>query len=334
MNARRLTFVGPREVTLREVTLDPLADTDLRVDTHASAISPGTELLIYNDEVPTGMRIDPTIDALDGEFEYPLAYGYAAVGEVTATGDAIDDDWLGRRVFAFEPHADRFQVAADAVVPLPEPVDTRAATLLPSVETATNLVLDGQPRIGERAVVFGAGPIGLCTIQLLADFPLAELVVVEPLAARRELAATLGADRVVPPADAPTFADATPSGADLVYELSGEPATLDAAIEAVGYDGRIVVGSWYGSKRAPVELGGSFHRDRISLVSSQVSTISPALRGRWDTDRRFDVALDQLSALPTDRLLTHELPFTDAAEAYRLLDTNPDETLGVLLTYR
>ncbi|MFB6118015.1 zinc-binding alcohol dehydrogenase [Halosegnis sp.] len=333
MDARQLTFVGPREVTLREVSLGELADDALRVETHDSAISPGTELLVYNDEVPAGMAVDATIDALDGEFAYPLAYGYAAVGEVTATGAAVDDDWLGRRVFAFEPHADRFHVVADAVVPLPETVGTTEATLLPTVETATNLVLDGQPRVGERAVVFGAGPIGLCTTHLLAEFPLAELVVVEPLAGRRERARALGADRAVPPAETPDFADTTPGGADLVYELSGEPATLDAAVETVGYDGRVLVGSWYGSKRAPIDLGSSFHRDRISVTSSQVSTIAPALRGRWDTDRRFDVALARLDALPTDRLLTHDLPFEQAADAYRLLDTNPEETLGVVLTY-
>jgi threonine dehydrogenase-like Zn-dependent dehydrogenase len=126
--------------------------------------------------------------------------------------------------------------------------------------------------------------------------------------------------------------DDDPGGADLVYECSGDPATLDAAIAAAGYDARIVVGSWYGTKRAPVDLGGAFHRDRLSLVASQVSTIAPPLRGRWTHDRRRRVALDHLRDIRTDALVTHRIAFDDAAEAYRLLDSDAD-ALQVLLAY-
>jgi 2-desacetyl-2-hydroxyethyl bacteriochlorophyllide A dehydrogenase len=346
MDVRTLYFTAPETVELRRESLDPPGEDDLLVETTASGISPGSELLVYRGEFPEGMAVDETIEALDGEFAYPLPYGYAAVGEVSAVGEGIERSWLGRQVFAFEPHADRFRTPAERVVPLPETVEPWEATLLPSVETATNLALDGAPRVGERVVVFGAGLVGLCTTHVLAGFPLDSLVVVEPRAARRELALRVGADRAIAPDETDSLFDDSGAraagsagttesdGADLVYELSGQPATLDAAIDAVGYDGRVVVGSWYGTRRAPVDLGGSFHRDRVSVVSSQVSTIDPSLRGRWDRERRFDVAFDHLRALDTDALCSERVPFTDAASAYRRLDQGALDAPHVVLTYR
>jgi 2-desacetyl-2-hydroxyethyl bacteriochlorophyllide A dehydrogenase len=338
MTARTLYFTGPGAVEVRtDAAPEPDAD-EVLVDTVASGISPGSELLVYRGECPDDMPVDESLDALSGTFEYPLQYGYAAVGEVRSVGRDVAADWVGRRVFAFEPHADQFTASLDAVVPVEDGVSSHEATLLPSVETATNLALDGRPRVGERVVVFGAGLVGLCTTHVLSGFPLEELVVVEPMPARRELARTLGADRVVAPdaveSELAEFDDAGAAGADLVYELSGRPATLDAAIDAVGYDGRIVVGSWYGTKRAAVDLGGAFHRDRISVESSQVSTIAPELRGRWSKDRRFDVAFEQLRALDTDALLTETVPFADAAVAYRRLDEQELDAPHVVLTYR
>jgi len=339
MESRRVYFTAPGSVELRtEELAAPRAD-ELLVESVASGISPGSELLVYRGECPEGMAVDESIDSLSGTFQYPLRYGYAAVGDVVDAGADVDDDWLGRRVFAFEPHADRFTADPDAVVPVDDGVTAREATLLPSVETATNLALDARPRVGERVVVFGAGLVGLCATHVLAGFPLSELVVVEPVGTRRELARTLGADRAVAPEEFDAAEldgrddDAAAAGADLVVELSGRPSTLDAAIDAVGYDGRVVVGSWYGTKRASVDLGGSFHRDRISLESSQVSTLSPALRGRWSKPRRFDVAFDQLRALDTDALLTEELPLEDAAVAYDRLDDRALDAPHVVLTY-
>jgi 2-desacetyl-2-hydroxyethyl bacteriochlorophyllide A dehydrogenase len=333
MDARTLYFTAPGSVERRPTELDAPTGAELLVETAASGVSAGSELLVYRGEFPEDLAVDETIDALDGSFEYPLAYGYSAVGEVVAAGDAAEG-WVGDRVFAFVPHADRFVASTDSVVRLPDDVSTPAATLLPTVETATNLTLDGAPRLGERVTVFGAGPVGLCTIAALARFPLADLRVVEPLAHRREVARAFGADAAIEPGDpAAGYPDADPAGADLVYELSGRPETLDAAVDAAGYDARVVVGSWYGSKRASVDLGGSFHRDRIDLVSSQVSTIAPELRGRWDRSRRFDVALDRLAALDADALVTHRVPFGEAGRAYELLDARADNPLHVLFEY-
>ena len=336
MSGRSLYFTGHETVELRERPLEH-GPEDLLVETRVSAISAGTELLVYHDEVPTDLPADKTLDALQGDFSYPLRYGYAAVGDVTDTGRAVDDDWLGETVLAFNPHEMQFTARPSTVIAAPDTLDPAEMALFPTVETATTLVLDGQPRVGERVVVFGAGVVGLCTTGLLAEFPLADLVVVDPLAQRREHALEMGADAVCHPEEvSPERWESRPGadGADLVYELSGQPSALDDAIDTAGYDSRVVVGSWYGTKPATLDLGGEFHRDRVSVESSQVSTLAPTLRGRWTTARRTDLALEHLSSLPVDSLVTHRIPFEDAARAYRLVDNHPEETLQVLFTYR
>ncbi|MCB0122793.1 MAG: oxidoreductase, partial [Caldilineaceae bacterium] len=117
------------------------------------------------------------------------------------------------------------------------------------------------------------------------------------------------------------------------YELTGNPAVLTDAINCTGYSGRVVIGSWYGQKRAAIDLGGHFHRNRIQLIGSQVSTIAPQLQGRWSKTRRFETAWHMLESLDYTQLITHRLPVNDAAQAYQLLDQQPADLLQVVLTY-
>lgn len=335
MSVRSVYFTGPQAVSVREhEARTPDAD-EVRVRTEVSAISPGTELLVYRGQAPTEMNADESIDALSGTFEYPLRYGYAAVGVVETTGSAVEDDWTGQRVFAFHPHESRFCTSPSELLCVPDGLDPETAALLANTEAAVTFALDGAPKIGERVAVFGQGLVGLLTTALLSRFPLERLVSVDGIDRRRELARTFGADECLPPdADVRARLDECESdGADLAYELSGNPAALDAAIDATGYAGRVVIGSWYGEKRVRLDLGREFHRSRIRLQSSQVSTIDPEDAGRWTKDRRLETAWDALSEIDASRLVTHRVPIENAGEAYRLLDERPDEAVGVVLTY-
>jgi threonine dehydrogenase-like Zn-dependent dehydrogenase len=124
-----------------------------------------------------------------------------------------------------------------------------------------------------------------------------------------------------------------PDGADLALELSGSPEALDQAIAVTGYAGRVVIGSWYGKKRAALDLGGRFHRSRIRLISSQVSSIAPELSGRWTKERRFDLAWEMLRRVQPRRLITHCLPVTEAPRAYQLLDQTPEQAIQIVFQY-
>ncbi|MCS7003626.1 MAG: oxidoreductase, partial [Dehalococcoidia bacterium] len=120
---------------------------------------------------------------------------------------------------------------------------------------------------------------------------------------------------------------------DVAIELSGNPAALNDAIACVGFGGRVIVGSWYGAKPATVRLGGRFHRDRVQIMSSQVSTIAPCLRGAWTSARRLALAVAAARDIPADRIITDRWPIHDAARAYAQLDRDGDQSLQVVFTY-
>lgn len=323
-----LYFVAPRRVEVRRAEMPQAGAGEALVQTIVSAVSPGTELLFYRGEAPGGMAVDANLPALGGAITYPLRYGYACVGRVTQVGPGVGEEWRGRTVFAFQPHASAFAAPVTDLLPVPEGVAPEAAAFLPNMETAVNFVQDGRPLLGERVGVWGAGIVGLLATALLARFPLGELAVVERIAPRRERAAALGATRTLGPEAAGELRDL-----DLTFELSGNPAALNAAIGALGFGGRVVLGSWYGSKPAALDLGGAFHRNRITLISSQVSTVAPALGGRWDKARRFATAWEMLRRVDVAALITHRFPLARAAEAYALLDERPEACGQVVFEY-
>lgn len=339
MKQHRLEFTEPGQVVTRVGPApQPTADQVL-VQTHYSAISPGTEMLVYRGQWPQGVSIDATIDTLAGAFAYPLSYGYCAVGRVIATGPAVSVDWLGRRVFAFQPHQDLFCCEPETLHPIPDDLDDETALFLPSMETAVNLLLDGRPLIGEKVVVVGQGVIGLLTTALLSRFPLASLATVDSHPLRREASIRLGAGECVDPEDSAfiTRLGGVPGQggeADLAYELSGNPAALNTALALTRFSGRIVIGSWYGAKKKELDLGSFFHRGRVSLISSQVSSIAPELTGRWNNKRRLDLAWKMLRLVRPSDCITHRFALADASLAYSLIDHSPEETIQVIFDYK
>ncbi len=342
MKRQSVFFTRPYQVEVRDENLAPIGGGEVRVETLVSAISPGTELLFYRGQAPAGMPVDESIAALAGVVGYPLKYGYAAVGRVVDVGHGVPGEWVGKLVFAFHPHESAFNAKPEELIRVPSDISAEQAAFLPNMETALTLVLDGAPLIGEQVAVFGQGIVGLLTTALLARFPLASLITLDQYARRREVSLAAGAQASLDPTVEDWLenlrgllqADRPFEGADLAYELSGAPAALDQAVAATGYSGRVVIGSWYGNKRADLNLGGRFHRSRIRLISSQVSTIAPELRGRWTPERRFRAAWEMIRQVRPERFITHCFPISRAAEAYHLLDEHPAEAIQVMITYQ
>lgn len=386
MKARTLFFTAPRQVEIRESDLPAMKDNEVLVETQCSAISAGTEMLVYRGEFP---HLADSHDNLSSDLKYPLAYGYACVGIVRETGKHVDKALLGNLVFGFAPHTSAFICDPSSLILAPASLPAEACSFLPNMETAVNLVQDGAPILGERVLVLGQGVIGLLTASLLKEFPLEALVTSDRYALRRKASLEIGVnDSIDPevlsknpnkhssnhsskrptdhsteqPTDQPTNrltngqfdytqTKPTPSASsalevppahqhayaqtfDLTFELSGSPSALNDAIALTTFSGRIVIGSWYGEKKAAIDLGGAFHRSRIQLISSQVSTIAPALSGRWDKARRFEVAWEALRRIQPQKWITHRFPIEEAEQAYRLLDENAQETIQVIFNYK
>lgn len=334
MKRSSLYFVGPLKVELRAEELDAPGAGQVQVRSLVSAISAGTELMIYKGQAPQDLAADTEIAALSGSLAFPLKYGYSMAGVVTDLGEGVDAEWKGRRVFAFNPHETAFNADVKNLRILPEDCSDENAVFLGNMETAVNLIFDGEPRLGEKVAVVGQGIVGLLATALLARHPLAKLITIDGIEVRRELSQRFGAHKVFAPdhfAEAGEFLG--DGDADLVYELTGNPEALNLALDLVGKHGRIVVGSWYGTRRAAVNLGEKFHRGRVKIISSQVSQIEPGLRGRWDKARRFEQAWKWLQEIKPSQLITHRFDFKRTDEAYQLLAERKEEVLGVVLKY-
>ncbi|MFA5699948.1 MAG: zinc-binding alcohol dehydrogenase [Desulfuromonas sp.] len=339
--AQQLWFTAPYTLEYRKEVLAEPGPDEIRVRTLSSGISAGTEMLAYRGQLPRNQALDATMEAQKNQATtYPFQYGYANVGRVEATGANIDKEMLGTKVFALRPHATHYITKAGAVVKLPSTMAPEAAVFLANMETAVNLVLDAKPLLGEKVVLLGQGVVGLLVSAILSSFPLLDTYALERIQRRRAAALTLGIKNVIDPEMENAvetlkgvLGTAYAHGADLILELSGSPAALDLALDLCGYSGRIIVGSWYGNKPVTLELGGRFHRERIQISSSQVSSISPELSGRWDHARRFATALDLIRQIKPEQLITHRIDHSCAHEAYRLLDEAPETALQVVLTY-
>jgi 2-desacetyl-2-hydroxyethyl bacteriochlorophyllide A dehydrogenase len=336
MNKRAVYFTAPRQIEIREESIPDLQPGEILVQTLLSAISSGTESLIYQGLFPTDLRLDENLPGLTSTFAFPLKYGYSAVGRVVELGAGLEKTWLNRLVFAFVPHQSHFTASIADVQPLPADLAPEDAVFLPNMETAVNLVMDGAPIIGENIAVFGQGVIGMLTTTLLARFPLNSLVTLDPVPTRRQRSLQLGATASLAPNSPEAvqyFSNLPKGGADLTFELSGSPPALDQAIQATGFAGRIVIGSWYGQKHAHLDLGGRFHRNRLHMISSQVSSLAPGLSGRWDKARRFDLVWQMLRVIQPSQLITQRVPLDQAAQAYQMLAEQPTEALQVVFTY-
>lgn len=331
--ARAVWFTGPGQVEIRAEALPPPGPAETLVRAECSAISHGTEMLVYRGQVPPDTTLD--LPTLAGSFAFPVKYGYASVGTVEEIGDGVQGLRVGDRVFCLHPHQTAYTVPADLAWRLPASLDPERGVFAANVETALNVLLDSPVRLGERALIFGQGTVGMLVGLLARRNGAGRIAVVDPIERRRTLALALGADATFDPAAATpdAIAEALAGRPDLVYEVSGSPAALQAAIDAVADDGTVTVCSWYGTKPAPLLLGGRFHRGRLRLHASQVGRIAPELGSRWDYARRHAAVIDLLARLPLDRLIGHRFAFEDARAAYALVSDRPAETLQVLLTY-
>ncbi len=285
--ARALWITGPRRAALREEALPPPGPDQLLVRTLHSGISRGTERLVFEGRVPESEHARMRAPLQAGDFPFPVKYGYCAVGRVEA-GPAAR---IGETVFCLAPHQDRFLAPAALCMPLPPGLPPARAVLGANMETALNILWDAAPLLGERALVIGAGVVGLLVARLLARMPGVAVAVHDTDGAKAALAGSAGAT-FLPSLGLPSLGEPLH---ELVIHASGAPEGLRAALAAAAFEGRILEASWFGAREVPLPLGEAFHVRRLTIRSSQVGAVSPAMRGRRSHAERMALALALLA---------------------------------------
>jgi len=305
--AQALFYTAPGVAELREVALAPLAPGEVEVRTLFPALSRGTERLILAGAVPPGEYARMRAPHQEGDFPFPVKYGYAAVGVVEAGPDAL----VGRHVFSLYPHQSRFHVSAEAVVALPDGVPAARAVLAANAETALNAIWDGVPKSGERVLVVGAGLLGC----LIAAF-LSRIHAIVDITDKIAEPAARVSDFPVNYVSIGALAD----DYDVVFHTTASAGGLQSAIDALAFEGRVIELSWFGDRPVALMLGGAFHARRLTIRASQVGHVAPARRATTTRRDRLTEALALLADPRFERLITGEVAFNDlAAEIPRLL---------------
>lgn len=295
--ARGLISPRPGIAEVLPVPLAPLGADQALVRALHTGVSRGTEALVLNDQVPPSVADLMRAPFQVGERPGPVQYGYLNVGVV----EDGPQDWLGRRVFCLFPHQDRYVVPVSALVPIPDTVPSDRAVLAGTVETAINILWDASPAWGDRVAIIGAGLIGLSVAALLRDFPLTELVLVDPDPDKRPFAASLGLDLTSP--------DAIPSDLDLVIHASATQQGLASGLSSLGVEGTLVEASWFGQAAPVVPLGADFHAKRLTIRSSQVGRVPTSQAPRRTLRDRLELALTELADPIYDTWLTSRSDF-------------------------
>lgn len=299
MTAQAFWTLAPGSGALRTETLPPLGKDAVLIQAHFSAISRGTEALVFNGCVPPSEYERMRAPFQGGEFPGPVKYGYASVGVVEQGPASL----RGREVFCLHPHQDRYVVPAEAVLPLPQGLPAERAVLAANMETAINGLWDAGPRLGDRIAVIGAGVVGSLVAYLCARVPgtRVQLVDVEP--GRARLADALDVPFCTP--------DAARGDNDLVIHASGSPQGLRTGLALTGHEATLIEMSWFGQQEVSLPLGEAFHARRLTIRSSQVGTVSPARSARWNHRRRMTLALELLKDARLDTLISEESDFRD-----------------------
>jgi threonine dehydrogenase-like Zn-dependent dehydrogenase len=286
-----------------------------------SGLSRGTERLVFDGRVPQGEHERMRMPTQEGNFPFPVKYGYSAVGTVENGPSALK----GRTVFALHPHQTRFVIGDATVVPVPDTVPPKRAVLTANLETALNVLWDGEAKAGQKIAVVGGGLVGLLVAGLAAKPTGAKVTLIDKDPARAELAKKMGATFALP--------DAAPRGFELVIHTSATEAGLTLALDIAGFEAIVVEASWYGDKRVSVPLGGAFHSQRLRLISSQVGSVAPSHRARFTHRQRMEEALRLLADDRFDALLGEEVPFEELPQHLPRLLAPDAKGVGALVRY-
>jgi NADPH:quinone reductase-like Zn-dependent oxidoreductase len=300
--AQALWYAGPGRAEIRPEPVGEPGPGEVQVRALHSGVSRGTERLVLAGQVPPSEFQRMRAPFMAGAFSFPVKYGYSAVGRVERGPTKLE----GRVVFALHPHQNLFNVPAEAVALVPDPVPPARAVLAANMETALNAVWDAQPAAADRVAIVGAGVVGSLVAWLCAQLPAAQVTLVDVEASRGELARRLGVGFAAPDTAQRDCADC-----DLVVHASGTTAGLATALNLAGMEATVLELSWYGTQEVAAPLGGAFHSRRLKLISSQVGQVAASHRARWNFKRRLDAALQLLSDPRLDELLAPPIKFQD-----------------------
>ena len=313
---------GQFNIVIEEVEKPELGPTDVLVKSERTLISRGSEI----------WRRYVASEAIDAAI-----MGYSQAGVVAEIGDEVTGVEVGDRVATLRPHAEfvvvNMERHAKDMIAIPEDVTAEAATFWPLTTSAVRWMAATKVHKGQTMVVLGQGLVGSICMQVAKRVHGAHIIAVDALPLRCELAERFGADEVV---------DISKENPVEAVERLTEGEGADYVIEAVG--GRAGAKSFEQAqdmvKRGGlIQVLGLYEDEPLPLDSSKIQG-KRILGGMIDVDVESVVevgekAMGHLRAgvIATEDMVTHRMPFTEAAAAFDLLYNRLSETMAVTLVW-
>lgn len=356
------------ELELADVPCPQVRAGHLLIRTSASVISVGTERMLLDfgkanliqkarqqpdkvrqtlDKVKTD-GIGPTLAAVRSKLSQPIPLGYCNSGVVLEVGEGVQGFRVGQRVASNGNHAEVVCVPKNLVAAVPDEVDDESAAFSVLGAIALQGVRLAAPTLGEAVVVTGLGLLGQLTVQLLRANG-CRVLGIDPSPERCALARSLGALTVClgqgedPLVAAQTFSRGRGVDAVLVTAStrSSEPMSQGATmcrkrgrIVLVGVTGLELSRADFFEKELTFQVSCSYGPGRYDPLYEEAGQDYPIGFVRWTEQRNLEAFLDMLAsgAVTTESLVTHRVPFDEAAKAYAAIDGGGD-TLGIVLQY-
>jgi (R,R)-butanediol dehydrogenase/meso-butanediol dehydrogenase/diacetyl reductase len=323
---KTLIATAPGKLEIGDAPLPLFGPREMLMETHASAVSPGSELRSLF-EGTTFPRVGGT--------------GYMGAGVVSAVGHAVTEFKPGDRVqyttsAPVAPHSEFCVAVPESSAHIPEGMSFVTAACVYWAVPPYRGILGSELRYYDDVVVFGLGPLGLCAVQMLR--PIARrLIAVDVVPYRLQLARELGVDAAVnPQADdlSATVKRLMPRGADVAFEIVGSQTTLEQAIQVAAPRGAIVL-----IGVLPVlnnfNLFRPYQDKGIRLIplyregDSLASTVDLGHRYKEDV-----LDMIQRGRINIQKLITWVEPWTNGPTAIPRLRHERDRAIGLALTWK
>jgi threonine dehydrogenase-like Zn-dependent dehydrogenase len=343
-----VTFFGPKRVGVTDYEDRLLQPDEVRLKTLYSGISAGTELTHYRGSNVYLHKFWNETDRLflteagAASKTYPIfGSGYEECGQVIELGSAVDKVKAGDIIYGTWQHRTHHIVSEDYAAKrlLPAGLDPLLGIFSQMTAIAYNGILDAGIRLGETVAIFGLGVPGQMCAQM-AKRSGAKVIGIDMIPTRLELGRDHGWVDVALDGKQGQVAEkikelTNHKGVDVAFEVSGSYAALHEAIRSVVYSGKVISQGFYQGGGGTLFLGEEFHHNRINIICSQISGVSPELTNRWNVDRmaRRGIELQAEGILNFRPLITHQFPLNQVAEAYQLLDEHSDQALQVVIDF-
>lgn len=342
-----LVVEQPEQISIQTYEEKKLAASEVRLKTLYSGISAGTQLTLYRGTNPYQKKQwNPDIRIFEAKSQeqsiYPIngGWGYEEVGEVTEIGEAVENIAVGDVVFGQWGHLSTHIVSENYAKErkMDKSADPLTGIFSQIGAIALNAILDADIHVGETVAVFGQGVPGQIVTQL-AKLNGANVIAVDLDEYRLEISRKNGADVVLNPGKqdiAREIKERTEGrGADVSIEIAGTTEALHEAVRSTVYSGRVVCAGFLQGGANHLYLGEEFHHNRISIVGSQISGVSPALSNRWNRIRKDKtiMELQNKNKIDLKSLISHTFSFHDSHKAYELLHQNQEKIMQVVLKF-